>query len=239
MNAPQKSAARDISAPPPRQLLLETRVLAEAPLFLLRTLSVRGLPRGDGHAVMILPGFGADDHFTAPLRRALRKLGYASYGWAQGRNLGMRRHIRQALSERLQALYDRHGPVSLVGWSLGGVFAREFARHQPELIRDVYTLGSPINGNPEANNVHRLFQLANRGRDTAKTDWEGFNKRRQAPPVPCTALYSKQDGIVTWCCCLEEPAPNTENVEVGGSHFGLVFNPEVLKALATRLAAPR
>lgn len=80
-----------------------------------------------------------------------------------------------------------------------------------------------------------LFRLANRNRPT-KTDWDAFNKRRQSPPAPCTALYSRQDGIVAWRCCIEDAAPNTENIEVGGSHFGLAFNRQVLKVLATRLA---
>lgn len=237
-NAGMPDYAAGINAPPPHLLLLESRIFVELPLFMLRTLSVRELPRGDGHAVIVLPGFGADDLVTLPLRRALKRLGYTVHGWGQGRNLGMRSAVGLALSSQLLRLNDQHqGPVSLIGWSLGGVFAREMARHQPELVRHVYTLGSPINGNPDANNMQSLFRLANRGR-SVKTDWDAFNKRRQPPPVPCTALYSKQDGIVAWRCCIEDAAANTENIEVGGSHFGLVFNRRVLKVLATHLAAP-
>lgn len=236
MSASTPDTAANISAPPSHLLLLESRIFAELPLFLLRTLSVRGLPQGDGHSVVVLPGFGADDLITLPLRHALKRLGYTVYGWGQGRNLGMHHAVRLALSNQLLRLNDQHqGPVSLIGWSLGGVFAREMARHQPELVRHVYTLGSPINGNPDANNMQSLFRLANRGRPV-KTDWDAFNKRRQPPPVPCTALYSKQDGIVAWPCCIEDAAANTENIEVGGSHFGLVFNLRVLQVLATHLA---
>ncbi len=228
--------AAGINAPAPHLLLLESRIFAELPLFLLHTLSVHGLPHGDGHAVVVLPGFGADDLATAPLRRALKRLGYAVHGWGQGRNLGKRSSIRLALTNQLLRLNaQHHGPVSLTGWSLGGVFARELARHQPERVRHVYTLGSPINGNPEANNMQSLFRWINRNRPV-KIDWDAFNKRRQSPPVPCTALYSRQDGIVAWRCCIEDAAPNTENIEVGGSHFGLVFNRQVLKVLATKLA---
>lgn len=229
-------AAQAITAPPVHLLLKEMRVLTEVPLFLMRTISVAGLPRGDGHAVMVLPGFGADDVITLPLRSALSRLGYAVSGWGQGRNLGMRSGTRQAMTERLQTLAERSGgAVSLIGWSLGGVFARELARHQPAQVRHVYTLGSPINGNPEANNMQTLFRIANRGR-AVKTDWAAFNKRRLPPPVPCTALYTPDDGIVAWRCCLEEPAMQTENIKVSGSHFGLVFNIEVLRHLAMRLA---
>lgn len=203
--------AAGINAPPLHLLLLESRIFAELPLFLLQTLSVRGLPHGDGHAVVVLPGFSADDLTTAPLRRALKRLGYAVHGWKQGRNLGMRSGVRLALANQLLCLNARHhGPVSLIGWSLGGVFARELARHQPERVRHVYTLGSPINGNPEANNMQSLFRLANRNRPV-KTDWDAFNKRRQAPPVPCTALYSRQDGIVAWRCCIEDAARTSKS----------------------------
>jgi pimeloyl-ACP methyl ester carboxylesterase len=234
---PDSTAMPDIKAPAPHLLALEARVCAEAPLFLLRTLSLRGMPRGDGHAVMVLPGFGTGDLSTRPLRRALSRLGYSVYGWDQGRNLGMRPAIRNALTQRLQKLSAQHqGPVSLIGWSLGGVFAREMARHQPQAVRAVYTLGSPFNGRPDANNMMPLFRLANRGKPV-NLDWDSFRRRTTAPPVPCVAIYSKTDGIVDWRCAIENAAPNTENVEVRGSHFGLATNLEVLRALAQRLAA--
>ena len=233
-----RTPATDISAPPAHLLALETRVMAELPLFLLRTLSIRGLPPGDGHAVMVLPGFGADDLATLPLRRALRRLGYSVYGWGLGRNLGMRSGLKLGMARQLQRLYDRHhGAVSLVGWSLGGTFAREIARHRPDRVRQVFTLGSPINGHPHANNMQTLFRLINRGQPTT-VDWDAFNKRRVPPPVPCTAIYTRTDGIVAWRCCVEDAAPNTQNIEVRGSHSGLVFNHQVLAALATHLSTP-
>ena len=224
-----------IAAPPLHLLALETRALAALPLFAWHTLRLSGLPRNEGRAAMIVPGFGAGDRETWPLRRALRQLGTNAYGWARGRNLGMRSGMKQQLAQRLQELHERHGPVTLIGWSLGGVFAREMARHTPQWVRRVITLGSPINGHPSANNIDPLFRLVNRGQP-AKLDLEGFMRRRIAPPVPCTALYSKSDGIVAWPCCLEEPAPNTENIEVGGSHFGLIVNANVLRVIAERLA---
>jgi pimeloyl-ACP methyl ester carboxylesterase len=228
----------DIKAPPLHLLALEARVLAELPWFLLRSLSIQGMPRGEGRPLMVLPGFGASDTTTLPLRRALQRLGHAAYGWEQGTNLGMRPALRNALTQRLQKLSAEHqAPLSLIGWSLGGVFAREMARHQPQLVRRVFTLGSPINGRPDANNMQTLFRIANRGR-SVKLDWEGFRKRCVPPPVPCTAIYSKSDGIVAWRCCLEDPAPNTECAEVRGSHFGMVVNRQVLRVLATRLANP-
>jgi len=232
------STAADIRAPSARLLALEARVFAEIPLFLLRNLRSAGLPRGDGHAVMVVPGFGAGDLATRPLRRALNRLGYAAHGWGLGTNLGMRPSVKNALNQRLQKLAaETQRPVSLIGWSLGGVFVREMARHQPQLVRRIFTLGSPINGRPDANNMLALFRLANRGKPV-NLDWEGFNKRRTPPPVPCTAIYSKSDGIVAWQCCLEEAADHTECAEVRGSHFGLVVNPQVLRVIAERLARP-
>jgi pimeloyl-ACP methyl ester carboxylesterase len=227
-----------VKAPPLRLLALEGRAAAEMPLFVLRSLSLQGLPRGDGHPVIVIPGFGADDLASLPLRHALRRLGYSVYGWEQKRNLGMRPQIKLALANMLKRLSAKHkSRVTLIGWSLGGIFAREMARHQPELVRRVFTLGSPFNGAPDANNMQLLFRLANRGK-AVRTDREGFERRRRAPPVPCVAIHTKSDGIVAWRCSLEEPAPNTENVEVRGSHFGLLCNYEVLRVLAERLPLP-
>ncbi len=226
-----------VSRPAAHLLLLESRAWAELGWLMLRSRSIgAALPRGDGHAVMVVPGFGASDIATAPLRSLLRKLGYSAYGWEQGSNLGMRPALKQALGLRLHKLSERHGPVSLIGWSLGGVYVREMARHTPQQVRRVITLGSPINERPDANNLMPLFQFINRGKPV-KVDMEGFRKRIAPPPVPCTAIYTRSDGIVAWRCCREPEAPNTDNVEVRGSHMGLVYNAQAIRAIAERLAS--
>jgi len=155
-----------LTAPPLRLLALELRAWAELGTAPLRLSRLRAsLPPGDGHAVLVVPGFGAGDLATQPLRSLLRDLGYAAYGWNQGINLGMRADIKKALNERLVKLHARHGgPVSLIGWSLGGVFVREMARYKPELVRRVFTLGSPINERPDANNMMVMFRLMNAGK---------------------------------------------------------------------------
>jgi pimeloyl-ACP methyl ester carboxylesterase len=236
---PQREEDVSIAAPSKLLLLLEGRAFAEFSTMMLTLPWLRKLPRGDGHPVMLIPGFGTTDGSMQPMRRLLQMLGYKVYGWNQGRNLGMRKGMREKLAAHLQDIHLRHDDkkVSLIGWSLGGVFARELARAQPELVRRVFTLGSPINGHPSANNVEGLFRFANR-KAPPKLDWDGFQRRRTAPPVPCTAIYSKTDGVVAWQCSLEEPADNTENVEVFSSHFGLGVNPQVLKTIAERLAKP-
>ena len=228
--------AADASPPSPWLLLLEGRAWAEYGALLLSWPLLSRLPRGDGHAVLVLPGFGASDRSTEPLRRALGRLGYAAHGWDLGRNLGLRRSLRGAMDARLEALFREHGRVSLVGWSLGGVYARELARAAPERVRRVITLGSPFNHHPRANNADRLYRMINGG-DTG-IDWEGFHRRRVPPPVPCTAVYSKSDGIVHWRCSMEDAAPHTENVEVRGSHLGLGVNVQVLRVIAERIARP-
>lgn len=225
-----------VNAPSRWLLLRETLAWAEFAAFLLTSPLLRRLPRGDGHAVMVIPGFGASDLSTLPLRRLLRRLGYDAHGWELGRNLGMRPAIKQALARSMAALHARHGQkISLIGWSLGGVYVREMARHAPEHVRQVITLGSPINGHPNANNVHRLWQLFNRNK-AVNLDWENFQRRRIPPPVPCTAIYSKSDGIVAWECSREEPGPQTETIGLWASHFGLAVNPLVLCVIADRLA---
>ncbi len=228
-----------ISAPSLLLFTLEgARAFAEYAGFLLHPSFVRELPRGDGHPVMVVPGFATTDLSTRPLRRVLGQLGYAVEGWGQGRNIAMRRETKAALSRRLAELHAQHGKkVSLIGQSLGGVYVREMARHAPEHVRRLFTLGSPFNGHPNANNVYNLFKLATRAKPV-NLDWEGFQRRRFPPPVPCTAFYSKTDGVVAWQCAMEEEAPNTENVEVSGSHFGMGVNPQVLRAIAARLALP-
>lgn len=228
-----------VSAPPLRLLLGESRAALSYGRYLLRGLGHNKLPRGQGEPVLVLPGFAASDVTTRPLRRSLSKLNYRVYGWAQGTNLGLKQRGRELLVAHLQAIAEWHGqPVNLVGWSLGGVFARELARAHPQQVQQVFSLGSPISGHPNANNVTTVFSLFN-PKARQEPDMEAFRKRAVAPPVPCTAIYTRQDGIVAWPCSREAQADNTENVEVTGTHVGLPWNPQVLAVIADRLAQPR
>ncbi|MGH8443436.1 MAG: esterase/lipase family protein [Nevskiaceae bacterium] len=217
-------------------LLVEGRAVAEYGALLLSWPLLSRLPRGDGHSVLVIPGFGASDLSTRPLRRVLTRLGYDAHGWGLERNLGMDRTLRSAMEERFTQLYRAHGKLSLIGWSLGGIYVRELARGAPQHVRRVITLGSPINHHPRANNADRMYRWVNGGDE--RVDWEAFERRRVPPPVPCTAIYSKSDGIVAWRCAMEDPAPNTENVEVRGSHLGLGVNVQALRVIAERLARP-
>lgn len=225
------------SRPPSKLLLmLEGRAFLEYAALHLGAVWQKQPPRGDGHPVLVIPGFGASDASTLPLRRILQRLGYAAEGWGQGRNVGMNSKLKQALASRLEQLHAEHAAkVSLIGWSLGGVYVREMARSAPQYVRRVITLGSPINVHPDANNLMGLFKLINRGKPM-KTDLEGFQRRITPPPVPCTAIYSRSDGIVAWRSCMEDAAPGIENVEVAGSHLGLAYNRQAIRAVAEALA---
>lgn len=194
---------------------------------------LRRAPRGDGHPVLVLPGLAAGDASTRPLRGYLRELGYYVHGWRLGRNTG-RTELLDRLVPRLQALSDRHGrSVSLVGWSLGGIYAREIAKRVPDEVRQVITLGSPFAGPTQASNAARLYQWLS-GRPASEIP-EGI-RLGDPPPVPATSIYSRSDGVVAWQSCLERPGPATENIRVPGSHCGLGHNPLVLAAVADRLA---
>jgi pimeloyl-ACP methyl ester carboxylesterase len=227
----------DPAAPPSRELLwLELRAIPELAAFFSMFPVLRLAPAGDGHPVLVLPGLGASDASTRPLRAFLRDRGYRAHGWKLGRNLGPRPGAEAGMQARLAELHARYGrPVSLIGWSLGGVFARELARRARAQVRSVITLGSPFAGEPRASNAWRLYELASGRR---ADDWPGRERMKAAPPVPTTAIFSRSDGIVAWQGCLEREGPAAENIEVSGSHSGLGHNPLALYAIADRLAQP-
>jgi len=227
----------DPAAAPSRELLLlEVRALWELGAFFAAYPLLRLGPRGDGHPVMVLPGMAADDRSTRALRSLLKDLGYDAHGWGLGPNHGPRPGVEDALRARLSELAGRHRrKVSLIGWSLGGIFAREIARHAPHEVRSVITLGSPFAGVPRASNAWRLYERLS-GRPAGEAGRRA--QMRMAPPVPTTAIYTRSDGIVAWQGCREQPGPIAENIEVVGSHSGLGHNPVVLHAIADRLAQP-
>ncbi|HEY8572907.1 alpha/beta fold hydrolase [Phenylobacterium sp.] len=198
-------------------------------------------PRGDGHPVLVLPGFITDDLWTAPLRRYLESLGYDTHAWELGRNLGPRSigANGEKLAERLRTIHEATGQkVSLVGWSLGGVMARELASHFPEQVRQVITLGSPFTGDPRATTVAPVYERVT-GEKLSGPAMEQRLREASAPlAVPATSIYSKSDGIVAWRNCIDAGEERSENIEVYGSHCGLGANPAALFAVADRLAQP-
>jgi pimeloyl-ACP methyl ester carboxylesterase len=214
------------------------RALLEGLALLASTPLLEGAPRGDGHPVLVLPGFGFDDDSTRVLRGYLRRLGYEVHPWRLGRNPGLPGFLRDRLQRRvLELCAARDEKLSLVGWSLGGIYARELAKRVPQRIRRVITLGSPFADAGRATSVSRLFELVS-GRTLPARDDVFFHRLREPPPVASTAIYSRSDGVAHWSACREPEGPLTENIEVIGSHFGLGLNPLVLYAIADRLAQP-
>ena len=224
-----------LQAPGPWLMLLEGRAPWEGAALLAALPWLRRLPRGDGHPVIVFPGLGASDLSTVPLRSVLRQLGYTAYPWQLGFNFGPRNGVLSSSRELVMQVVERHGAkASLIGWSLGGLYARELAKELPDRVRCVITLGTPFTGHPRATNAWRFYELVS-GQRTH--DEELLAELRRPPPVPTTSIYSKTDGIVAWQCSLNDPAdPLTENIEVHASHIGMGMNPLALQAVADRLA---
>lgn len=227
--------------PPPHALLALTeahRVVVEMLSLSLSRKLLAKAPRGDGHPVMVLPGFLGADGYNSALRRYLTSLGYAVHGWGQGRNLGPREGVLEGLRDRITFLSERYGgPVSLVGHSLGGIFARELAREFPERVRQVISLGSPFGeGRLTASYPARLFMALN-PIDELPIEQDSLHL---APPVPTTAIYSRGDGVVNWQTTLQRNGHHqTQSIEVRGSHCGMTYNPAIWYLVADRLALPQ
>lgn len=215
--------------------LAESRAIVEFGSFHALKGLMKRLPKGDGHPVIVLPGFLASDASTSPLRGMLAQLGYSVHGWGLGRNLTFTAKREAEMGELLERVYKSEGrKVSIVGWSLGGVFARELAKSFPNYVRSVITLGSPVSGNLKQTNATGLFHVYNR--DFAKRNIERLKNLRHAPPVPCTSIFTKSDGVVHWEGSLQEKSHQTENIRVAASHCGLGVNPLAIYAVADRLA---
>lgn len=222
----------DDAAPP--GLALRLRELASlAALRWFNLIAAVGDRPDGGEPVLVIPGFLASDKSTRVLRRALVAGGYRAYGWDLGFNWG----ARADLFDRLEAQLDRaarHGPVSLVGWSLGGVYARELAKRRPEDIKRVITLGSPFSGNLRANNAWRLYEMVN----GHKVDAPPIDVRvHEKPPVPTTAFWSRRDGIVAPASARGRAEERDEAIELDCTHLGFMTAQSSIQAVLAKLAS--
>jgi len=222
-------------APNPLFTALEGRWIVElSSHYALRPL-LKKLPKGDGHTVIVFPGFMTSQKSTRHLRRLFNNLGYDVRDWGFGRNLRFNSDIEDKMQNMVvQTVKEAGNKVSLVGWSLGGVFAREIARSMPENIRSVISLGSPITGARHAALARPLFEFIN---GKPEPDIEArIDNMHIPPPVPTTAIYSKSDGIVHWHGALQDEGKIAENIRVCASHLGMGTNPLVMHILADRLS---
>lgn len=231
------SATAQAMRPPSKTLMfLEGRAFHEFGAFLGALPLLNLAPRGDGHPVLVLPGLVASDVSTKPLRSFLQGRGYAVSGWKLGRNLGLRDGVQDSMVDLLREMNETHGrKVSLVGWSLGGLYARQLAKMMPERVRSVITLGSPFAGNPKSTNAWRVYEFAS-GKRADDTDEHFGGSLAGAPPVPTTAIFSRTDGVCAWQSCMEQSSAMSESIEVESSHCGMGHHPAVVYAVADRLA---
>lgn len=221
-------------APNPLLIALEGRAAIEGAVGFLSTPLLRRAPKGDGHPIIVLPPFGAADQFTSSLRSFLDDRGYEVHPWGHPEVLGLHRLVHVA-AERVQEVRAKaEQPVTLIGHSLGGVYAREVARFIPDDVRFVITLGSPIN-DLKANHVWPMFEAASGTRVSSLPD-EFAARMATAPSVPTTSIFSKTDGVVAWRSCIDHSGGQVENVQVVSSHIGLPGNPWAMFVVADRLA---
>lgn len=232
--ASAQDPSANITAPGPWLLMLEARAPWELAALLAVSPWLRKMPAGDGHPVIVFPGLGASDTSTLAVRQFLQGQGYTAYPWGQGFNLGPRNGVLEGCQRLIEDTQARHGePVSLIGWSLGGIYAREMAKLVPGLVRCVITLGTPFTGHPRATNAWRFYEMVS---GQHSHDSELLAEVKRPPPVPTTSIYSKTDGIVAWPCSINPPGhAHTENIEVHASHIGMGMNPLTLYAIADRL----
>jgi pimeloyl-ACP methyl ester carboxylesterase len=233
------STVEALSPPSKALVLLEGRAVPEFGAFWLMRPWLSATTRGDGHPVLVFPGLLADDMTTRPLRGFLNSHGYKAHGWKQGRNLGLRGSVESDMLARVDELYERHGgrKISLIGWSLGGLYARQLAKIAPHKVRCMISLGSPFAGSPKATNAWRVYEMAS-GSKVDEQVTIGGGSLADAPPVPTTSIFSRSDGICAWQACLNEESAEVENIEVYGSHCGLGHHPAAVYAIADRLAQP-
>jgi pimeloyl-ACP methyl ester carboxylesterase len=240
MKKSQQEDLIDHSHRPSKLLLMaEGRAVYDAAAMIPMLGLKKCLPQGDNHPVLVFPGFLASSRSTVPLRKYLADLGYRSHRWKLGYNMGYSYKLHYGMRDRVTELFERYGEkVSLVGWSLGGVYARELAREMPDIVRQVISMGSPFRGHPSSSNVHKIFNMFTEvPYDELPESF--LQDMAHPPPVPTTALYTRGDGVVAWQSTVElSDREDVENIHVGGAHLGLGFNPRTLYVLADRLAQP-
>jgi pimeloyl-ACP methyl ester carboxylesterase len=240
--APKPSGSR---LPQPLLTLLEGRIALEFAGLMLALPLLREAPAGDGHPVLLLPGFGASDSSMEPLRLFLRTRGYEVETWGFGRNLGFSRKFANGIEQKVRFMHHRAGGrrISLVGWSLGGVFAYYAARVAPECVRTAIALGSPLRFDPDRPPPPGIRALYRAFATPFSPETHHARARSRAmrgpPPVPSSCIYSESDALVDpEQATLDGNPEDHENIRIPGSHLGLGLNPIVMWIVADRLAQP-
>lgn len=217
--------------------------VADAAMLPASVLALSRVPQGDGHAVLVLPGFLSPDQATWPLRWFLAHIGYVVHPWGLGYNLGVSTaydyDIEVLIEQRLKEVFLESGDrkISVIGWSLGGAYAKHLARLYPNFVRDVITLGSPISGDTSKVSVVRLYEWVSKMQFSDPVfaqRIQGWNQPLEGAPI--TAIYCKKDGVVPWRNSREKAGPLVQNIEVDAPHVAMGFDAYVFYLIAHRLA---
>ena len=234
---PTPPAGLPPGGPPDRSVLAGEALSAlQIPRLLLAAPRRARVPRGDGSPVVDIPGWRAPESSMAPLRAYLRRVGYDARTWGMGTNMGDPQGDAEQMAEMVAELSRRAGrPVSLVGWSLGGVIAREVAREVPDHVQRVITYGTPVLGGPAHTIAARNYEPGYGDQVDRIVD-----ELDAAAPisVPITAIFTRRDGIVAWQACIDRASPEVEHIEVSSTHIGLGVDPDVWEIVARTLAKP-
>lgn len=224
--SPTRSSA---TAPSFARLLAEVRVLGDLRRGWRYGPAMATEHDGGGRPVMALPGFLAADGSTIMLRRTLNAANFRAHGWGQGRNFGIRADILERLDRRMDEIQRGSGEkVAMIGWSMGGLIAREYAKHAPDRVDRVITMGSPFSGDIRANHAWRLYELINRHPVDRVPIPVNLTEK---PPVPTFALWSENDGIVSPACTRGEPHESDHALQVNCGHMGFTTSPDSIEAI--------
>jgi hypothetical protein len=196
---------------------------------------------GHGQPVMVFPAFGGGPQSTASLRVTLNEAGFATYDWGLGVDtgpgeFGLDRCLRRLEEQVIEIFECERAPITLLGWGLSGIYAREVAKRADPLVRQVITLGTPFN--TAAQGAHQCEMLRALASRDGRFDAVVWNRLRQRPPVPCTSIYAMDDRVVPWRMCTEVESPCSENIEIAAGHHDLGRHPKALEVITHRLAQP-
>ncbi|MDB4327468.1 hypothetical protein OAA14_02860 [bacterium] len=219
-------------------ILREVRAPFEFASVALHVHALRQAPRGNGRAVLLVPGYLADDHSMRPLGAYLKYLNYDVYYTELGRNMGKVNADMMRLGDRVESVSQSVGgeKVTLIGWSLGGVLTREVARLFPDVVQEVLTLGTPIVGGPKFTSVGKRYAKRN-NIDLDEFELDVHQRNSIGLTQPVTSIYSKSDGVVAWQASVDIYNHQATNIEVNGSHMGLGVNPKVWLTIADVLGS--
>lgn len=239
LNIPFDNRQQRFGLRPPKASLkfLEARALLEFGSLLPSAPSLLAQPRGDGRPVVLMPGFLADDRSTWPLRGFLNYLGYDARGWGLGRNGGGPEEYAERFLSGLDDSAQGENRLTLIGWSLGGVVARIVAMERPDAVREVITLGTPVEGGPKYTTAGAYY-ARKQGLDLDEFEQHVHEQNQRGLEVPLTVVYSRTDAVVGWRAAIDRYNPHAEQIEVPGSHIGLGFSPRVWRIIAGTLSTP-